>query len=53
MRKHAALIRPKFQLVDDILTRELDGLGIGRMDETQREDILSPLSPWKAARKLS
>ena len=29
MRKHAALIRPKFQLVDDILTRELDGLGIG------------------------
>ena len=29
MRKHAALIRPKFQLVDNILTRELDGLGIG------------------------
>ena len=29
MRKHAALIRPKFQLVDDILTRELGGLGIG------------------------
>ena len=29
MRKHAALIRPKFQLVDDILTSELGGLGIG------------------------
>ena len=29
MRKHAALIRPKFQMVDDILTRELGGLGIG------------------------
>lgn len=29
MRKHANIIRPKFQAVDEILTRELGGLGIG------------------------
>ncbi len=29
MRKHAEIIRPKFQMVDEILTRELGGLGIG------------------------
>lgn len=29
MRKHAEIIRPKFQAVDEILTRELGGLGIG------------------------
>lgn len=29
MRKHAQIIRPKFQAVDEILTRELGGLGIG------------------------
>lgn len=29
MRKHADIIRPKFQAVDEILTRELSGLGIG------------------------
>lgn len=26
MRKHAAILRPKFELVDDVLTRELTGL---------------------------
>ncbi len=30
MRKHADIMRPKFEAVDEILTRELDGLGIGR-----------------------
>lgn len=29
MRKHADIIRPKFQAVDDILTREIGGLEIG------------------------
>ena len=29
MRKHAALLRPKFRIVDDILTEELGELGIG------------------------
>ena len=30
MKKHAAILRPKFQMVEEILTRELDGLGIAR-----------------------
>ena len=29
MRKHAALLLPKFKIVDDILNEELGGLGIG------------------------
>ncbi len=29
MRKHAAILRPKFEKVDEILTRELGGLEIG------------------------
>lgn len=29
MRKHAALLRPKFEAVIEVLTRELDGLEIG------------------------
>ena len=28
MERHAAIIAPKFRLVDEVLTRELDGLGI-------------------------
>ena len=30
MRKHADIIRPKFEAVEEILERELEGLGIGR-----------------------
>ena len=29
MRKHAALLRPKFEIVDRVLNEELGGLGIG------------------------
>lgn len=29
MKKHAALLRPKFEAVQDVLDRELSGLGIG------------------------
>lgn len=29
MRKHAAILRPKFEAVEEILDRELSGLGIG------------------------
>ena len=29
MRKHADILRPKFEIVEDILERELGGLGIG------------------------
>ena len=30
MRKHSALIRPKFELVEEMLEKELGGLGIGK-----------------------
>ena len=30
MRKHADIIRPKFEAVEEILERELGGLGIGQ-----------------------
>ncbi len=30
MERHAAIIAPKFQLVDEVLTRELEGLGIAK-----------------------
>ncbi|MCR4787161.1 MAG: aminotransferase [Lachnospiraceae bacterium] len=30
MKKHAEIIRPKFKLVDEVLTKELGELGIGR-----------------------
>ena len=30
MRKHAALMRPKFEAILDVLERELDGTGIGQ-----------------------
>ena len=30
MRKHADLLRPKFEAVQDVLDKELSGLGIGR-----------------------
>ncbi|MDR1838356.1 MAG: aminotransferase class I/II-fold pyridoxal phosphate-dependent enzyme [Treponema sp.] len=33
MEKHAAILRPKFKLVSDTLSRELDGLGIAQWTE--------------------
>jgi DNA-binding transcriptional MocR family regulator len=33
MKKHAAILKPKFQLVKDTLHRELDGLGIAEWTE--------------------
>lgn len=29
MRKHAAILRPKFEKVEDVLEKEIGGLGIG------------------------
>ena len=33
MKKHASIVRPKFEVVETILTRELSGLGIGTWSE--------------------
>ena len=33
MRKHARILRPKFEMIEDTLTRELDGLGIASWTE--------------------
>lgn len=30
MRRHAAILRPKFEAVDAVLTRELEGTGVAR-----------------------
>jgi len=35
MQKHAALVKPKFDLVDEVLTRELGGLGIAEWTRPQ------------------
>ena len=43
MRKHADILRPKFELVLDTLDKELSGLGIGELDQSRTADISSPL----------
>lgn len=35
MKKHAAIIAPKFRMVDDVLTRELTGLGIANWSKPE------------------
>ena len=50
MRKHADLIRPKFEMVLETLDKELSGLGIGEWTKPHG-DILFPLIPWKAVQK--
>ena len=52
MKKHAQILRPKFETVISVLENELGGLesvpGVN-----QREDTLFPLTQWKAVRKPS
>ena len=58
MKKHAAILRPKFQLVEEILSRELDGLGIARWTHPRGGYFISfdtlpaaPSAPWPSARR--
>ena len=60
MRKHADIIRPKFEAVEEILERELTGLEVGQWTKP-KGDTLFPLTPWRdvprtlwpAARRLA
>ena len=51
MRKHADIIRPKFEAVEEILERELGGLGIGEWTKP-KEDISFPLILWMAVLRI-
>ena len=37
MRKHAAILRPKFEKVEDVLEKEIGGLGIFLVKKTMDE----------------
>lgn len=52
MKKHADILRPKFELVLATLDKELNGLGIGEWTKPHGESLF-PLILWKAVRKLS
>ena len=51
MRKHAAILRPKFEMVLNTLDRELGGLGIGEWTKPH-VDTSFPLIQWKDVQKL-
>ena len=52
MKKHAEILRPKFEAVIDIFEKRLGGLEIGSW--TKRwADILSPLTQWTDAQRQS
>ena len=52
MRKHADIIRPKFEAVEEILERELGGLGIGEWTKPKGGYFIA-FDPWKAVQKIS
>ena len=52
MKKHADILRPKFEAVLDVLERELGGLEIGSWISLTA-DTLSLLMQWKAAQRRS
>ncbi len=52
MMKHAALIRPKFEAVDEIFTRELGGLGIGEWTRPLGGYFISFTAPTGCAKKI-
>ncbi len=51
MRKHADIMRPKFEAVVEILERELGGLGIGELDHVPRAATSFPSTPWTAVQR--
>ena len=52
MMKHAALIRPKFEAVEEIFTRELGGLGIGEWTRPLGGYFISFTAPAGCAKKI-
>ena len=52
MKKHAAILRPKFEMVEATLEKELGGLGIGGWT-TPKGGYLFPSNPWTDVRKRS
>lgn len=52
MRKHAALVKPKFDLVDEILERELGDLGIATWTKPKGGYFISLDAPDGTAKKI-
>lgn len=52
MRKHADILRPKFEAVEEILDRELDGLGIGTWTKPKGGYFISFNSMEGCAREI-
>jgi DNA-binding transcriptional MocR family regulator len=52
MEKHAAILRPRFKLVNDTLRRELDGLGIAEWTEPEGGYFVSFDAPEGCAKKI-
>ena len=52
MHKHAAIVRPRFEAVETILTRELDGRGIAEWTHPQGGYFVSFNTPDGCARAV-
>jgi len=52
MEKHAAILRPRFKLVNDTLRRELDGLGIAEWTQPSGGYFVSFDAPEGCAKKI-
>ena len=53
MKKHAEILRPKFEAVLEILDRELGGSGDRYLDENPTAATLFPLKLWTAVQRRS
>jgi DNA-binding transcriptional MocR family regulator len=52
MEKHAAIVRPRFQVVEEVLTRELDGKGIATWTRPRGGYFVSFDAPEGCARRV-
>ena len=46
MRKHAAILRPKFEKVEDVLEKEIGGLGIGTWTSHSADILFLSIHGW-------
>lgn len=53
MKKHAEILRPKFEAVLEILDRELGDLEIGTWTKNLTAATLFPLNLWTAVQRRS